>query len=367
MRRPVETHPPLAVIAARRRLAYDRIALVLAVLALLGLGIVAGVLWRHGAQLDAARDESAHRRDSRDGAQAAAPNPQNRAAIAALDSRIDAIETQLAEIPHRQAAGEADAPGVRRDAGAQGLLEAEQILSLATRQLQLTGNVERALADLQAVEALLAQQLQQTPQAQLRYLPLRKLLARDIERLRALPDANLSAIAAALETVLTDVPQLPLAFERRPQPVAVTSAPSPSPAAAVSTAPPLSGWLAWVPALWQDLWVELRQWVRIERLDATAPALLAPREVFFLRENLRLRLLAARIALLTRDGRSFRHDLVEARSWLNTHFDRRAPTVQASLKTLDEIARLDLLQPPPDLDETLAALRRLQRARDLHR
>jgi uroporphyrin-3 C-methyltransferase len=111
-----------------------------------------------------------------------------------------------------------------------------------------------------------------------------------------------------------------------------------------------------------DLWHELRQLVRIERLDRPDPGLLAPREIYFLRENLRLRLLSARLALLARDGRSFASDLQQAETWLERYFDTRAAGVQEAQQQLRALARLDVMREPADLNETLSALRNFKLA-----
>jgi uroporphyrin-3 C-methyltransferase len=119
----------------------------------------------------------------------------------------------------------------------------------------------------------------------------------------------------------------------------------------------LTAWLG-------ELWGELRQLVRIERIDRPDPGLLAPREIFFLRENLRLRLLSARLALLARDGRSFQGDLQQADAWLEHYFDTRAPAVVEARQSLKSLGRLDVMREPGDLNETLAALRNFKLARD---
>ena len=64
--------------------------------------------------------------------------------------------------------------------------------------------------------------------------------------------------------------------------------------------------------------------MRVQRLDASDPALVAPESRFFLRENLKLRLLHARLALLQRDEAAFRADIKAAQGWLNRWFDVEA-------------------------------------------
>jgi hypothetical protein len=70
-----------------------------------------------------------------------------------------------------------------------------------------------------------------------------------------------------------------------------------------------------------DFWAEFSQLLRIERMDRPDPALLAPSNAVFLRENLKLRLMNARLALLSRDGNTFREDVRISREWLERYFD----------------------------------------------
>ena len=80
----------------------------------------------------------------------------------------------------------------------------------------------------------------------------------------------------------------------------------------------------------------MRQLVRVENLDRPEAPLLAPQQQYFLRENLKLRLLAARFDLLFRDQAGFRADLAAADAWLRKYFDTRAQpvqTVQTALET----------------------------------
>jgi len=118
------------------------------------------------------------------------------------------------------------------------------------------------------------------------------------------------------------------------------------------------------PSIWErftaETWAELRQLVRIERIDgagAPNPALLSPSQSFFLRENLKLRLVNARLALLSHDARSFRDDTRLAREWLERHFDGRAKPVQAAVATLKTLGAANVAVEPPTLNETLVALR----------
>ncbi|MEW6512925.1 MAG: uroporphyrinogen-III C-methyltransferase [Pseudomonadota bacterium] len=344
-------------------------ALWLAVLALLGVGVLGWLAWQGNERVEATRQELARRLTDSDAMQreALANAKQNREALDALQGKVGAFEAQLAEMQSQQLAMQSMYQEMSRVRDDRLLAEIEQDVAIAAQQLQLAGNVEAALIALQGAEARLAKS------AQPQFLPLRKLIARDIERLKALPGADVSGIALKLDTLLNAVPSLPLAFEQRPAtpPKQKKGPPTPSPAlpggetaSAVPAAPTFDSMVrAWLG----EVWHELRQLVRIERVDTHGigdPGLLAPREVFFLRENLRLRLLSARLALLARDGGSFQGDLKQADAWLGQYFDTRATAVQDAQTALRSLIKLDVMREPVELNETLSALRNFKLARD---
>ncbi len=101
----------------------------------------------------------------------------------------------------------------------------------------------------------------------------------------------------------------------------------------------------------------MRQLVRVQRVDGADVPLLAPTQAFFLRENLKLRLLTARMALLTRDQATFRGDLKAAREWLKRYFDARDNAVMSAAAALESLQTSEVTSELADLSTTLNALR----------
>lgn len=139
---------------------------------------------------------------------------------------------------------------------------------------------------------------------------------------------EISRIADQLNGVLLTLDTLPLAFERRPPPTVKKKKASPAP-------PKNTGVMD--EAFWQQLaaefWHETSNLIRIEKLvGASIP--LAPEQAFALRENIKLRLLSARLSLLSRDNRHFQSDIRLAREWMERHFDTQTKSVQAAMMTL---------------------------------
>ena len=263
--------------------------------------------------------------------------------VRVLQERVATLEGRLAETQGQQLALESMYQELSKGRDERLLAEVEHAVTIAAQQLQLAGNIEAALLSLTAADARLAQSKQ--PQL----LALRKQIGRDIERLKAQPTADVPGLALKIESLVGLVDRLPLAYEQRPTAAAAAATPAAAPAG------------FWV-ALLADLGQELRQLVRIERTDGGAadPALLSPTQAVFLRENLKLRLVNARLALLARDGRSFRQDIRLAGEWLERYFDSHAKPVQTSLATLKALGATDIGGEVPALSETLDTLRALK-------
>ena len=106
-----------------------------------------------------------------------------------------------------------------------------------------------------------------------------------------------------------------------------------------------------------DAWEQFRQLVRIRDIDNADPVLLNPTQAFFLRENFKLRLLNARIALLQRNEALFRQDLTAANQWLVRYFDVRSRGGASAQSTLNALIAGAVSIELPTLAESLNAVR----------
>jgi uroporphyrin-3 C-methyltransferase len=282
---------------------------------------------------DVARQMRDSEADSRDARLAAR---QTQEALREAQAKLAQLELKLGESQERQVALDTLYQELSRNREEWVLAEIEQMLTIASQQLQLAGSVQGALLALQAADARLAR----SPRPQ--FLPLRKVFARDIERLKSAPGADLAEIAAKLDQLAAGVDALPLAQDARPR------------TASESGAVQNQGFWARVA---DELLTELKQLVRIQNLDRAEPVLLAPTQVFFLRENLKLRLLNARLALLARDDTTFRADLMAARDWLERYFDARSRATTAAMGTLNRLGAESAGVAVPSIAESLAAVR----------
>lgn len=254
-------------------------------------------------------------------------------------AKLALLETRVTEFQSQQAALEALYRELAPSRDEVALSEVEQILVLASQQVSLGGNVQAALAALQLADAKLAR----LDRAQL--APLRRALARDMDRLKAVPYVDVAGMSIRLDQLLNGIDALPLARDERLPPPPATNATGEA-----------SPWLRFL----REMWADLRNVIRIEVSDRPAAPLVTPQQSFFLRENLRLRLLGARLALLSRDETAFKADLQAANAWLRQYFDLQSKPVQTALATIAQQLAVTMPAEMPDLAASLDAVRALK-------
>jgi uroporphyrin-3 C-methyltransferase len=261
---------------------------------------------------------------------------QSQEAVREAHVKVAQLEARLSESQSQQLALEALYQELSRNRDEWQLAEIEQMLAIASQQLQLAGNVRAALLALQLADGRLAK----TDRPQ--FVPLRRALARDIERLKALPVLDVAATSARIDSLVATVDSLPLAFDER----SVASRPA---------SPPGEG--GFWSRLGSEVWSELRQLVIVRQVDSSEPPLLPPPQAYFLRENLRLRLLNARLSLLTRDEAGYREDLRAAQAWIRRYFDASAKPAADALAQLQQLSARSISFEMPTISESLEAVR----------
>ena len=96
--------------------------------------------------------------------------------------------------------------------------------------------------------------------------------------------------------------------------------------------------------------------MRVTRIDHPDAMLLAPEQAFFLRENLKLRLLNARLALLSRQFDTVQSDLQGAQLALDRYFDRNSRRTGVAAELVKQVVAGAHQVGLPRPDDTLAAL-----------
>lgn len=225
--------------------------------------------------------------------------------------------------------------------------EVEQMLSSASEQLQLTGNTQLALFALQSADSRLA--ASGSPQA----LVARRAIAQDIDKLKAAPSTDLTGLAIKLDDAIAQVDTLPLLGEA-PNAQAAPAASAPS--AASAAAPGETRVLHWWRVFSRAAGTELKSLVQVRRLDNADAMLNSPQQGEFIRDNVKLRLLSARLGLLSRNQATLTADLNAADAALARYFDGTSKHTQTVRALLQDVTKGAATVEVPNLNTSLQAV-----------
>ncbi|HEY9099206.1 MAG TPA: uroporphyrinogen-III C-methyltransferase [Thiobacillus sp.] len=244
--------------------------------------------------------------------------------------KVARIESQIVSSQQQQQALETLYKDLAQGRDQWTLAEIEQVLLTAAQQLQLAGNVKAAIIGLEGADT----RLQRLGKPQ--FTALRRAIATDLANLRAVPSLDEVGASARIEALVARHASWPLASSQSSEAV---------------PAPRTQG-----RNLGQELWTELKHLVQLRRADGNEAVLLPPDQAYFLRENLRLRLLSARLALISQDQAAFKADLHAAQEMLTRYFNTRDAGVVSAIKEIKRLASLDIVIKLPGIDASLAAL-----------
>ena len=332
--------------------------------------VMGAVLWQ---KLDRIQEELA-RRSLDSGAQATEARTLARQAQEAareLSVRQAAMETRISEVSLQRSQLEELMQTLSRSRDETLVVDVESALKLAQQQAQLAGTAEPLLAALRSADQRIARA------AQPRLNPLQRAILRDLERIQVANLTDVPLLLVKLDELGRLVDELPLAngLSTSSLPAGAGLAASPASASASAgraSSPPSrtvvvvtatdSAWSlasdakAWATRLLGSVWREASKLLRVSRIDQPEAALLAPDQGFFLRENLKLRLLNARMGLLSRQTDTARADLGVADAWIGKYFDGSARKTQGAVQLLQQVQGQLKTSELPRLDETMAAL-----------
>ena len=282
-----------------------------------------------------------------------------------LQIKVGLLESRQTEAQSQQLALEQLYQDLSKNRDEWALAEIEQVLSTASQQLQLAGNVPGALIALQNADRSLSRS--DKPQ----FITIRRAIAKDLDKLKALPSVDSVGLALRLDNVMAQVdtlpmladekPTLPAAPEKKTRAAAKPAVAARDGKAAAAPAEEGSPWLHQAQDVWNswssEMWTDVRQLIRVRSVDTPDALMLSPSQAYFLRENLKLRLLNARMALLSRNETAFRSDLIAAQEALNKYFDTRAKTTQTVQALLRQVQGSNLAIEMPTLADSLNAVR----------
>ena len=271
---------------------------------------------------------------------------QQRLAVEQAKDAFQQQEQKLADenlrLQEREAELRAAVADVHRRIGRSGtqwiIAETEYLLRIANHRLILARDTETARAALELAD----QRLRGTNDPG--WAGVRAQIARDIAKLSAFEAPDAAGLSARLSALIEQIPQLKIAH--------ATIGPERTLPKRIARGPGERSW----DTLLDDLWSGFKDSVRIRERDQPVQAMLAPEHQFFLYENLKLHLEAARLGIARNDQALFHDNLATASEWLGQYFEVDDNTTQALRTAIDEMLKVDITPELPDLSQSLRAL-----------
>ena len=327
-----------------------------AALAVLGaVSVASGVLAWKADQRGASLEQELVRRQQDSATQSTEARmlaKQAQSGMADAAAKVALLEARVAEVGVQRTQLEDLIQSLSRSRDENLLVDVEAGLRVALQQSAITGSAEPVVATLKQSDDRLARYNQP------RLEGVRRAIARDLDRVKAVSVTDVSTLSIKLDEAIRLVDELPLLVQadvRRDGPRSLPAA-----AARPASAPASASWPGRLGALWggvgESVWGEVKSLVRISRIDHPDAMLLAPEQAFFLRENLKLRLLNARLALLSRQFDTAQSDLLVAQSSIERFFDRSTKRTVLVSELVKQVAGQARQVVVPRPDDTLAAL-----------
>ena len=264
-------------------------------------------------------------------------------------ARLALLEARVAETSMQRSQLEELIQSLARSRDENVLADLDAAIRVALQQAAITGSAEPLVLTLRQADERLARYNQP------RLERVRRAVAQDLDRTRNAGITDITVLTIRLDEVIRQIDELPLLAtpERR---AARSPAEAPPPARPASAA----AWHEGFGAQWQEwagrVWQEVKSLVRVTRIDQPEAMLVAPEQAFFLRENVKLRLLNARLALLSRQFDTAQSDLRDAQAALDRYFDRNVRRVTVAADLVRQVASQARLVSVPRPDATLAAI-----------
>ena len=269
------------------------------------------------------------------------------------DQRIDDLSTQLDKTAQQLLADQATS---RTDWL---LAEAEYLLRLANQRVLLEKDVESALAILIAAD----EALKETDEVAV--IPIRKTIASEMLALKSLGEVDVTGAYLKLEALAEQVARMDEALMLKESPLAKKTLASgdglevnPDAATAEDSATEETN-APWYRRVLNTAQNTFNRFVIVRDLDEPIAPLLAPEQTHYLRQNLRLMIEQAELALLERNQEVYSSSLEKAGKWIRSYFVADSSQTKALLSNIESLKGISVDPRLPDISASLRQLKGL--------
>ena len=294
------------------------------------------------------------------------PSSETAGRLNALQSRLSGAEQRISELNLQRTQLEELMLSVSRSRDETLVQDLGSALRFAVQQAQLMGNPQPLIAALQVgIERIEAA-------ANPRLAGVRDAMKNDLDVMQTETNTDVSLVVRDLARLTRDVNKIAMRDTAPPTDRTVTSdadtSAAPSPAIGLATDPAsttvapslLDQAVTSVSSVWHSLSqafvAQASQLVRVRAVAPTDELMLSPENAWVLRENLKLRLLSARLAVLSGQKQTALADISAVLQGIALYADPAAPSVVGLVGDLQQLQTTIAALHVPIPQSTLAAL-----------
>ncbi len=281
--------------------------------------------------------------------------------IAALESSLGVSNSHVESLE--------EAFRILTDSGSDLVLinDVDHLLSIAQQQLQLSGNVANAIISLETAQAQLARANRPG------LASLLQTINGDLDHLRAASTIDVTLLSTQLDELSGLVGEAALLVPDDAAPAVVAAEPAASsalPAAERNGADAASPWWRraldtaqyWSRGAWHSIRQDLGQFITVRRVDDPAALLMSPDQATRFRENLRLRIMTAQLALMMRQPKVWQSETGALVKAIESRYDSASPQARQALKLARQMADISIEVKLPTVTNSLQAIETLREA-----
>ncbi|MET0048673.1 MAG: uroporphyrinogen-III C-methyltransferase [Sedimenticola sp.] len=217
--------------------------------------------------------------------------------------------------------------------------EAEYLMRVANHRLRLERDVETAIKALQAADGRLRDS------GDPGWSDVRQTLAGEIASLQSVARVDRTGLSSRLAAMVGQISKLKIIGTE------------PAPRQESATDEPVEGGDRTLKTMLQDGWEGFKSVMVIRHHGKPVSAMLPPEQQFFVYQNLRLQLEAARMSMLRGDRILYIASLETAEQWLGDLFDTESQVARAMLGEIEQLKGIDISPALPDISASLMGLR----------
>ena len=340
--------PPAKQDPAQKPSWAGRIALLLAIIALLGVGYLYWLQLQAGSVMEQRQQAAATKLNS----SMASSQQQLKQQLGALNQKLTTLQGNatkeqgnIAELQNRLTRSIQQVTAEQKNTREDWLLaEVEYLLRLANQRVLMEQTPKGALQLLRSADKILSETDDVT------LYEIRKAVAADIAALEAVPELDTEGVFLRLGALNAQVDQLQVVplTEQHKLPELVSE---------VTSDEFASTFGADMKQAWATVVEKLDQLVVIQDRSEPVEPLLSPQQSYYLQQNLHLMLEQAQLSLLQHKPKSYLNSLTKAQQWVSTYFEQNHSNTQALLKALKDLEQVQVAPQMPDISGSLATLK----------